>query len=183
MCLLLHELKERVVHERHRAEGEARAVRVRRHARARVDDLDADAGQILEDDPPRVAEVARKAAEIVDDHRSKRTPARVREQSLQAGAIGVRTGDRGVGVLSGDTISVRRCKRAAPSGLILYRPRILTVCRIPRVDRNGQVGVGFHDCIERPRVRFGSPESTLFRLVVGDLFEPSLQVEVREKDR
>jgi len=72
VCLGADELQKGVIHQRHRAEGEARAGAVGRHAGGAVDDAHARGREVAEDDPPGVAQVAREAREVVDEKDGER---------------------------------------------------------------------------------------------------------------
>lgn len=134
-----HELKERVVDQRHRAEGEPRAGAIRGQAGRHVDHLHVRRGEVAEHDLPRVSEVARQPGEIVDQDRSERratSRARRGEQALHLCALDVGARDRGILVLGDDAVPPARCIGSAAANLIVNRTRVLTVRRKPRVDRN-----------------------------------------------
>jgi len=92
----LHELQERIVDERERSEREPGAGAVGRHARGAVDHPDVGCGEVLEDDAPGVAEVARESGEVIAEDRPEgREPAAARRgekalhvRALEEGACG-----------------------------------------------------------------------------------------------
>jgi hypothetical protein len=103
--------------------------------------------QVVENDPPRVAEIARQATEIVHQNRFKCAPARVRDQPLEVDANGVRPGYRGIGIFRRDPESAGFGESPTTPHLIFDRAGVLAVGGIASVD--GDVGgVGAHDVVD-----------------------------------
>jgi hypothetical protein len=141
----LHELQERVVDERERAEREPCAGAVRRHARGAVDDPDVGRSEVLEHDAPGVSEVAREPRQVIDQDRSeRREPAAACccEHTLHVRALEVGAALGRVLVLGRHLEAAARGERPAAPDLVVDRPRILPVRGVARVDRDGDPFVG-----------------------------------------